>query len=98
MSFYPWETDINVEATRQLYLSNDYAEDKRINEKICDGMSEKQKAFFRSLGVDIMKIRAEETVHPVPEEGTGGTVVRRIDFLFCGTLSQNPGISGKDLP
>ena len=48
--FYPWKIDIDVEATRQLYLSNDYAEDKRINKKIYDGMSEKQKAFFLSLG------------------------------------------------
>ena len=93
--FYPWETDINVEATRHLYLSNDYAKDKQINKKIYDGMSEEQKEFFLSLGVDIMKICAEETVHPVPEEGTGGTVVRRIDFLFCGRFLRIPEYQGR---
>ena len=68
----------------------DYAEDKRINKKIYDGMSEKQKAFFLSLGVDIMKVRAEETVHADPGEGAGRTAVRRIDFLFCGRFLMLP--------
>ena len=93
--FYPWKIDIDVEATRQLYLSNDYAEDKRINKKIYDGMSEKQKAFFLSLGVDIMKVRAEETVHADPGEGAGRTAVRRIDFLFCGRFLMLPEYQGR---
>ena len=48
VEFYPWKIDADVEATRHLYLSNDYAKDKRINKKIYDGMSEKQKMFFLS--------------------------------------------------
>ena len=91
--FYPWKIEADVEATKRLYLTNDYAKDKRINQKFYGTMSDKQKDFFISLGVDIMKTDAEEKTHSVPDEGEipGEKIyVRSIDFLFCGRFHTIP--------
>lgn len=85
MNFYPWEMDIDVEATRQLYEENDYAEDKAFNRRLADTMTQQQKDFFSSLGVDIHKMRAEEKIHDIPEEDgmSGGKIaVQKIDFFL----------------
>ena len=50
-------------------------------------MSEKQKAFFLSLGVDIMKVRAEETVHADPGEGAGERPCGGSIFYFADASS-----------
>ena len=39
VNFYPWEMDIDVEATRQFYEENDCSEDKSTNHKFCDPMT-----------------------------------------------------------
>ena len=49
--FYPWKIEADVEATKRLYLTNDYAKDKSINQKFYGTMSDKQKDFFISLEV-----------------------------------------------
>ena len=93
MNFYPWEMDIDVEATRQLYEENDYAEDKAFNRRLADTMTQQQKDFFSSLGVDIHKMRAEEKIHDIPEEDgmSGGKIaVQKIDFFLCGKFLAIP--------
>ena len=92
-NFYPWEIDIDVEATKQYYEKNDCAGDKEINKKFADKMSQDQKDFFSALGVDVHKIKAEERVHDIPdeEELSGGKVyVRTLDFLLCGRFLTIP--------
>ena len=91
--FYPWKIDIDVEATRQLYEENDYAEDKAFNRRLADTMTQQQKNFFSSLGVDIHKMRAEEKIHDIPEEDgmSGGKIaVQKIDFFLCGKFLAIP--------
>ena len=60
MNFHPWEIDVDVDATRQFYEENDCAEDRDINQKFYDKMSQAQKDFFASIGVDIQKIKRKK--------------------------------------
>ena len=86
--FYPWTLDIDVEATKKLYVQNDFAEDRMVNEKFVNAFTKEQKAFFDSVGVDPMRVRAEEKVHDIPEDGE--VYVRTFDFLMCGKFIALP--------
>lgn len=55
--FYPWNLDVDVEGTRLLYRDNDYAGKRKVNERFWQAMSDGQKRFFHSLGVDFMRWR-----------------------------------------
>ena len=86
-NFYPWTLDVDVEATKELYAQNDFAEDRTVNERFVNSFTKEQKAFFDSVGVDPMRVRAEEKVHDIPDEGEvqGGRIyVQTFDFLMCG--------------
>lgn len=50
MNFHPWEIDVDVDATRQFYEENDCAEDRAINQKFYDKMSQAQKDFLHPSG------------------------------------------------
>ena len=92
-NFYPWTLDVDVEATKELYAQNDFAEDRTVNERFVNSFTKEQKAFFDSVGVDPMRVRAEEKVHDIPDEGEvqGGKVyVRTFDFLMCGKFIALP--------
>ena len=41
--FYPWTLDIDVEATKKLYVQNDFAEDRMVNEKFVNAFTKEQK-------------------------------------------------------
>ena len=58
--FDPWKLDIDVKATEALYAQNDFATDKSVNETFVNAFTKEQKAFFRSVGVNPMRARAEE--------------------------------------
>ena len=93
MNFHPWEIDVDVDATRQFYEENDCAEDRAINQKFYDKMSQAQKDFFASIGVNIQKIKAKERIHEIlgEEDLPGGKVyIRTLDFLFCGRFLSIP--------
>lgn len=97
--FYPWTPDIDVEATKQLYLENDYSTDTSANTKFVGQLSEKQKDFFKSIGVNPMKIKADETIYDIPDDnGTAGRKVYRMlaDFMMCGKFLAIPQFQ-KDL-
>ena len=87
--FYPWKMDIDIEATKELYIKRNYAKDSEVNKNIFNTMSKKQKDFFMSIGVDILKVKAEEKVYDIPddEELSGGKIYSMsLDFLICGKL------------
>lgn len=91
--FYPWTLDIDVEATKQLYLENDYSTDFSANTKFAGQLSEKQKDFFKSMGVNPMKIKANETIYDIPGDNeTAGKKVYRMlaDFMVCGKFPAIP--------
>ncbi len=90
--FYPWMLDIDVEATKRLYLENDYSIDDAANTKYMKRLSEKQKDFFVSVGVDPAKIRVEEMAYNIPDDN--GRIVKNgralADFMMCGKFLAIP--------
>lgn len=98
-NFHPWTLDIDVEATKQLYSENDYSTDPAANAKLTKQLSEKQKRFFSSIGVNPMKIKADETIYDIPADNeTAGRKVYRMmaDFIVCGKFFAIPQFQ-KDL-
>ena len=82
-----------MEATKELYIQNDFAENRTVNERFVNVFTKEQKAFFDSVGVDPMRARAEEKVYDIPddEEVQGGKVyLRTFDFLMCGKFLALP--------
>ena len=82
-----------MEATKELYIQNDFAENRTVNERFVNVFTKEQKAFFDSVGVDPMRARAEEKVYDIPDdEGVqGGKVyLRTFDFLMCGKFLALP--------
>ena len=67
--FYPWTLDIDVEATKKLYMQNNFAENRTVNERFVNAFEKEHKLFFDSVGVDPMRVRAEEKVHDIPDDG-----------------------------
>ncbi len=91
--FDPWKLDIDVEATRKLYSENDYALDREINMRFAEWYPAELKSLFESVGVDPLKLCAEEKIHEIPEdeENSGGRIyVRTMDFLMCGKILALP--------
>lgn len=91
--FDPWKLDIDVKATEALYAQNDFATDKSVNETFVNAFTKEQKAFFRSVGVNPMRARAEEKIHDIPDEDEvqGGKIrIRTFDFLMCGKFIALP--------
>ncbi|POP31531.1 toxin-antitoxin system protein [Lactonifactor longoviformis] len=91
--FYPWKMDIDIKATEQLYERKDYAKDRNANQTMLEAMSEKQKDFFVSVGVDILKAKVTEKVYNIPSDGelSGGKIYSRtLDFLMCGKFLSIP--------
>lgn len=91
--FGPWKLEIDVDATGKLYSENDYALDQEINKKFAEWYSSELKSFFEAVGVDPLKLRAEEKIHEIPddEENSGGQIrVRTMDFLMCGQILALP--------
>ena len=70
--FYPWNLDVDVEGTRLLYRDNDYAGKRKVNERFWQAMSDGQKRFFHSLGVDFMRVEADEKLYNIPDKREAG--------------------------
>lgn len=91
--FYPWKMDVDVEATKQFYIENDFAKEREVNAKFYENMSEKQKNFFISLGVNAEKIEIEEKMYDIPEENDMPRAkihICSIKFLVCGKMLSLP--------
>ena len=96
--FYPWNLDVDVEETRLLYQENDYAGNREVNERFWQVMSDGQKSFFHSLGVDFMRVEADEKLYDIPDDGDvqGGRIsMKTIHFLFRGSFLAIPDFQGE---
>lgn len=85
--FYPWQLDVDIEATKQLYIENNYAIDKAVNIAFMERLTPNQRNFFDALGVDLKRIEMDHVVYDIPEdEETPATRINRImvHFLFKG--------------
>lgn len=92
-NFYPWKLDVDIEATKQFYAEKEYVKGRNENTKFYQHMTKKQKYFFDSLGVDVVKMEIEEKLHDIPEEDGMSAVklyVCTINFLICGKIVSLP--------
>lgn len=91
--FNPWQLDVNVELTKQLYGKSDYSTDKTTNMEFIDTLSSEQQLFFNSLGVDLTKVDVDKTVYDIPEdEETPASKIYRmsVNFLIRGEILALP--------
>jgi len=91
--FNPWQLDVDVELTKQLYKEVDYSTDKTANIEFIESLSSEQKMFFNSLGVDLTKVDVDKTVYEIPEdEETSASKIYRlfVNFLIKGKILTLP--------
>lgn len=109
--FLPWKLDVDAEATKLFYETNDFSKDKSVNEEFIESLTEEQKNFFNSLGVNLFKIEVDKTIYDIPEdEDTPASKIKRIviNFLIKGKILALPQyqkeiysdeeVFGKDFP
>lgn len=65
----PWELELDIDATKVLYETNNYATDQRANDEFISKLSAEQKEFFESLGVSLEKIKVEKKTYDIPADG-----------------------------
>ena len=98
--FYPWTIDIDANATKKLYQKRNFATDQTANQHFLESITEKQKAFFDMLGVDIMRVKADEKQWDLSadeESEYNGELYRlAVDFLMVGSFVAIPDYQ-KDL-
>lgn len=58
----PWELELDVDATKELYERNNYATDQRANDEFISKLSAEQKDFFETLGVSLDKIKVDKNI------------------------------------
>ena len=66
--FNPWELEIDVEATKKLYLEENYSKDDEANREFIDNLTAEQKKMFEKLGVNLAKVQVDKAIYDIPEE------------------------------
>ena len=81
--FNPWQLDVDIDLTKQLYKEVDYSTDKTANMEFIESLSLEQQQFFNSLGVDLTKIDVDKTIYDIPEdEETPASKIYRMTVEF----------------
>ena len=91
--FSPWQLDVEVDLTKQLYKEADYSTDKAANTKFMESLSSEQRLFFDSLGIDLTKAEVDETIYDIPEdEELPAHKLKRVlvNFLIRGKILALP--------
>ena len=92
-NFNPWQLDVDVDSTKQLYKDADYSIDKMANAEFIDSLSSEQQLFFNSLGVDLTKVEIDKTIYDIPEdEETSASKICRVfvNYLIRGRILALP--------
>lgn len=92
-NFDPWQLDIDVNLTKQLYQEADYSTDKTANIEFIESLSSEQQLFFYSLGVDLDKIEIDKMIYEILEdEETSVSKIYRmsVNFLMKGKILTLP--------
>lgn len=110
-NFHPWQLDVDVESTKQLYSEIDYSIDKTANTEFIGSLSLEQQQFFDSLGVDLTKAEIDKTIYDIPEDeemSAKKLYKMSVDFLIKGKILGLPKyqkdlycdeeVFGKDFP
>lgn len=91
--FNPWQLDIDVDLTRQLYKEMDYSTNKEANAEFIKKLSSKQDLFFDTLGVNLTKVDIDKTIYEIPEdEETPASRIDRtsVNFMLRGRILTLP--------
>ena len=91
--FNPWQLDVDVLSTKELYKEADYSTDKKSNMEFIESLSLEQQRFFNSLGVDLTKVDVNKTVYEIPEdeELSASKIYRMlVNFLIKGRILALP--------
>lgn len=91
--FNPWQIDVDIELTKQLYKEVDYSIDKTTNVEFIESLSSEQQQFFYSLGVDLAKVEIDKTIYEIPEdEEMPASKINRmlVNFLIKGKILALP--------
>ena len=91
--FKPWQLEVDVEGTKLFYEETDYSKDKAVNREFMESLTEEQKYFFDSLGVDISKIEIDKALYDIPEEGELPSLKMKsttVNFLLKGKFLALP--------
>lgn len=91
--FNPWQLDVDVDLTKQLYKAADYSTDKTANMEFIESLSLEQQMFFDSLGIDLTKVDVDKTIYEIPEdEETSASKIYRmfVNFLIRGKILALP--------
>lgn len=91
--FNPWQLDVDVDLTKQLYKEADYSTNKTSNLEFIKSLSSEQQMFFNSLGVDLSKVEVDKTIYEIPEDEK--TPASKIYRMFVNFLNkrENTGIT-----
>lgn len=91
--FKPWQLDVDVDLTKQLYKESDYSTDKTANLEFIKSLSSEQLMFFDSFGVDLTKADVDKTIYEIPEDKeTPVSKIYRmtVNFLIRGEILALP--------
>ena len=81
--FNPWQLNVDIDLTKQLYKEVDYSTDKTANMEFIENLSLEQQQFFNSLGVDLTKIDVDKTIYDIPkDEETPASKIYRMTVNF----------------
>lgn len=97
--FSPWQLDVDVDLTKQLYKEADYSTDKTANAEFIDNLLPDQQLFFNSLGVDLTKVEIDKATYEIPEgQELPASIINRlsVNFLMRGKILALPKFQ-KDL-
>ncbi len=91
--FNPWQLDVDIDLTKQLYKEVDYSTDKTANIEFIKSLSLKQQQFFNSLGVELMNVDINKTVYETTENekiSTSRIYRMTVNFLIRGKILALP--------
>ena len=91
VTYEPWKLEIDPDGTKEYYTGHNIVENKEDNDALIQLLTEKQKAFFELLGVDLSKAWVEQTDYV----GQKGRTLYEVRFLFRGTLKAIPSFQAK---
>lgn len=93
LDVYPWLLDVDISSTKEHYTQYDHAVDRTVNQKFIQKLSPNQMDFFIDLGVDLLRVKAEEKIYDIPDEKEfpGVNLYRLfVDFVLCGNFLALP--------
>ena len=91
--FNPWQLDVDIDLTKQLYKEADYSTNKTSNLEFIKSLSSEQQMFFNSLGVDLSKVEVDKTIYEIPEDEKIASLKNIENVCQLSNKRENTGIA-----